>query len=60
MVPGISLIVFVLALKNDITNPYENYPQWALWTFGWGICIVLTAICLFFSFKKSKTPELNN
>jgi NSS family neurotransmitter:Na+ symporter len=38
------VIVLVLALKDDLEAPYEDYPTWLLLTFGWLMVVALPVI----------------
>ncbi|SDF33421.1 neurotransmitter:Na+ symporter, NSS family [Blastococcus fimeti] len=38
------VIVLVLALKDDLEAPYEDYPTWLLLTFGWLMVVALPLV----------------
>jgi NSS family neurotransmitter:Na+ symporter len=37
-------VVLVLALRDDLRTPYEDYPSWLLLTFGWLLVAALPVI----------------
>ena len=39
-------VVLVLALRDDLRAPYEDYPDWLLLAFGWGMVVVLPVVGL--------------
>ncbi len=42
--PVVLIVLLVTTLRRDIRSPYENYPQWALLTFGWGMLVAIFLI----------------
>ena len=50
LIPAVLATVILLSLLNDIQHPYGDYPAWALWTFGWGLVILMVATAASFSF----------
>lgn len=49
VIPVCLLILLTLTFLNDIKTPYEGYPQWALFGFGWLILIGVLLISFIFS-----------
>ena len=37
-------VVLVLALREDLRAPYEDYPDWLLLAFGWLLVVALPAV----------------
>jgi NSS family neurotransmitter:Na+ symporter len=37
-------LVLVLALRDDLTTPYEDYPSWLLLSFGWLLVVALPLV----------------
>ena len=53
VIPILLIILLVSSLLRDIKNPYEGYPQWAIFCFGWLVFIgVFSASYLFAHFSK--------
>ena len=44
--PVVLVVVLVSELIGDLGTPYEGYPTWMLWTFGWGMAIGVLAVAL--------------
>lgn len=54
-IPVCLTILLVKSLLRDIKTPYENYPLWAIFTFGWGMLGVVFLISFLFAhFSKEK------
>lgn len=37
-------VVLVTALREDLAQPYEDYPSWLLLVFGWGMVVLLPVV----------------
>ncbi|MBA7485174.1 hypothetical protein ES707_20709 [subsurface metagenome] len=60
VIPILLIGLLVFSFYNDITKPYEGYPRWALWVFGWGMLIavfLLSALLSVCSRKEEKEAE---
>lgn len=44
VIPVLLVYLLIGQLVKDIRTPYEGYPQWAQFAFGWVILIVIVAI----------------
>ena len=44
--PAALAVVLVLALRDDLAAPYEDYPAWLLRGFGWLLVVVLPLVGL--------------
>jgi neurotransmitter:Na+ symporter, NSS family len=42
--PAALIFVLVRQLSTDIGTPYEGYPTWMLWVFGWGTAIAVVVV----------------
>jgi len=42
--PAALALVLVLALRDDLTTPYEDYPSWLLLSFGWLLVVALPLV----------------
>jgi neurotransmitter:Na+ symporter, NSS family len=42
--PGGLAVVLVLALRDDLAAPYEDYPAWLLLVFGWLLVVALPLV----------------
>lgn len=49
VIPVLLVILLFKGLSTDLTTPYENYPQWAINTFGWLMLAVLALVSFIFS-----------
>jgi neurotransmitter:Na+ symporter, NSS family len=47
--PASLALVLVLALRDDLTAPYEDYPTWLLVGFGWLLVVALPLVGLLLS-----------
>ena len=45
-------VVLVLALRDDLEAPYEDYPGWLLGAFGWALVVALPVL----GFVLARTP----
>ena len=45
-IPICLLAILTNSFYKDLKQPYEGYPEWALWSFGWGLlgCFVTAAL----------------
>ncbi|MEA2082017.1 MAG: sodium-dependent transporter [Elusimicrobiota bacterium] len=58
IIPVLLFLLLITGIAHDIKQPYENYPQWALFCFGWLVLIlVFTASFLFSHFASKSAPE---
>ncbi|HDS30874.1 MAG TPA: sodium-dependent transporter [Firmicutes bacterium] len=39
--PLVLIIIISWNFLNEVSNPYEGYPMWALWLGGWGVTLLL-------------------
>jgi len=54
------LILFLgEALWKNITIPYEDYPTWTLWTFGWGVVASVLLASISYSFIQWRAEKTN-
>lgn len=44
--PVVLIVILVRELGADIATPYEGYPSWMLWVFGWGGVIAVVVVAL--------------
>jgi NSS family neurotransmitter:Na+ symporter len=44
--PAVLIVVLVRELAADLGTPYEGYPSWMLWVFGWGSVLVVVVFAL--------------
>lgn len=49
LIPVCLIILLATSLKQDITKPYEGYPQWAIWVFGWLMLVGVALTSFLFS-----------
>jgi NSS family neurotransmitter:Na+ symporter len=42
--PTILVVLFLYNFVADCSTPYNGYPQWALFCFGWAPCLVVPAL----------------
>jgi NSS family neurotransmitter:Na+ symporter len=49
--------VIVTFLIQELKNPYEDYPMWALAVGGWGLTGLLIVLSVILSILKGKTPK---
>ncbi|HBG60487.1 MAG: transporter [Omnitrophica WOR_2 bacterium GWF2_38_59] len=49
IIPVILSLLLVTGIYRDIKTPYEGYPQWALFTFGWLMLAAVFTISYIFS-----------
>lgn len=55
IIPIFLVFLLVSTIRRDFVHPYEGYPRWALFVFGWMIVgLVLLAGLLFSHFYKPK------
>jgi len=58
IIPGLLLVLLTTGIIQDIKQPYENYPPWALFCFGWLVLLlVFTASLLFSHFATKPTAK---
>ncbi|MFD5214353.1 sodium-dependent transporter [Microbacterium sp. NPDC058345] len=46
LAPVVLGYLFVSELRAKISTPYEGYPVWFLWIFGWGMVIALVVLAV--------------
>jgi len=44
IIPIILIALLVFKFTKDIKAPYEGYPNWVIWLFGWGMLIFVFAL----------------
>lgn len=55
VIPVILTLLLVTGIYRDIKTPYEGYPQWALFTFGWlMLAAVFITSYIFAHFSRDK------
>lgn len=52
LIPVMLIVLLTTSLINDLSSPYEGYPQWALFAFGWMIIILLFGSSLIYSLTR--------
>lgn len=63
LIPVCLIWILLRAFIQDLSSPYENYPQWAIWSFGWGLvgCIIFASLgYTFFQNRNTKKVELDS
>ncbi|MFH1317804.1 MAG: sodium-dependent transporter [Candidatus Omnitrophota bacterium] len=56
IIPVFLIVLLIANFIRDIKHPYEGYPQWAIFCFGWGLIIgvlLLSCLSVFFSRQKN-------
>jgi len=57
IIPALLLVLLITGLVQDIKHPYEGYPQWAIFCFGWLVLILVFASSFLFSHFAAKSRE---
>ena len=57
IIPACLIGILSRAFIQDLSKPYEGYPQWAIWSFGWGLIICLLIVSGSYSFFQARNSK---
>ncbi|MFH1578452.1 MAG: sodium-dependent transporter [Candidatus Omnitrophota bacterium] len=57
VIPACLLVLLTAGLYKDIRSPYEGYPQWAIFTFGWFMLLGVFLISFIFAHFSKEQPD---
>ncbi|PIQ89566.1 MAG: sodium-dependent transporter [Candidatus Omnitrophica bacterium CG11_big_fil_rev_8_21_14_0_20_42_13] len=55
IIPILLVFLLISTIQRDMATPYEGYPQWSLFLFGWLILLIVAASSIICSHLSKKT-----